>query len=241
MKKISIFLALVMALSCFGITAFAADTSTEAASESTTAAPAKVTVTVKWQNLEGSKLEPKADVELKYDAIPGVELTAAQIIKAVKDRLDDKGNKLVDAEEYVISETVHGYDVNGKYEFKSLVVESGAEYKFDVYAVEINDVEVFASVLAEEAASLPWGDIAAANVTLINQIINGFKAAIGSINSNLPEKEVESEALVEPTTAEAAEEVETTPDTGASAVAGAAVVVLALSAATAVVLRKKED
>lgn len=239
MKKLSIFLALVMALSCFGITAFAADTS-EAASETTTAAPADVIVTVKWQNLEGSKLEPKADVVLKYQAAPGGTLTADDIIKAVKTRLDDDGNKLVDAEEYVISETVHGYDANGKYEFKSVKVEAGKEYRFDVYAVEINDVEVFASVLAEEAASLPWGDIAAANVTLINQIIKGFKAAINNINANLPEKEDKSEVLSEPTTAEA-EEVETTPDTGASAVAGAAVVVLALSAATAVVLRKKED
>ena len=233
MKKLSIFLALVMALSCFGITAFAAD-------ETTTAAPADVIVTVKWQNLEGSKLEPKADVVLKYQAAPGGTLTADDIIKAVKTRLDDDGNKLVDAEEYVISETVHGYDANGKYEFKSVKVEAGKEYRFDVYAVEINDVEVFASVLAEEAASLPWGDIAAANVTLINQIIKGFKAAINNINANLPEKEDKSEVLSEPTTAEA-EEVETTPDTGASAVAGAAVVVLALSAATAVVLRKKED
>ncbi len=234
MKKLSIFLALVMALSCFGITAFAAD-------ESSTAAPADVIVTVKWQNLEGSKLEPKADVVLKYQAAPGGTLTADDVIKAVKVRLDDDGNKLVDAEEYVISETVHGYDANGKYEFKSVKVEEGAEYKFDVYAVEINDVEVFASVLADEAASIPWGDIASANVTLINQIINGFKAAINSLTSNLPEKEVKTEEEVaEPTTAEA-EEVETTPDTGASAVAGAAVVVLALSAATAVVLRKKED
>ncbi len=239
MKKLSIILALIMALSCFSVTAFAAETSTEESSAATTAAPADVFVTVIWKNLEGSKLEAKDDVVLKYQVAPGGTLTANDIIKAVKVRVDEDGNKLIDAEEYIISETVHGYDANGKYEFKSVKVESGATYKFDVYAVEINDVEVFASVLSEEAAGIPWGDITAANITLFEQIIDGFMAAIKSIKGNVEELEGKTEeAVVENTTAES---VETTPDTGASAVAGAAVVVLALSAATAVVLRKKEN
>lgn len=239
MKKLSIILALIMALSCFSVTAFAAETSTEESSAATTAAPADVFVTVIWKNLEGSKLEAKDDVVLRYQVAPGGTLTADDIIKAVKIRVDEAGNKLIDSEEYVISETVHGYDANGKYEFKSVKVESGATYKFDVYAVEINDIEVFASVLSEEAAGIPWGDITAANITLFEQIMNGFMAAIKSIEGDVADLEDKTEAAVDENTT--AESVETTPDTGASAVAGAAVVVLALSAATAVVLRKKED
>lgn len=239
MKKLSIILALIMALSCFSVTAFAAETSTEESSAATTAAPADVFVTVIWKNLEGSKLEAKDDVVLRYQVAPGGTLTADDIIKAVKIRVDEAGNKLIDSEEYVISETVHGYDANGKYEFKSVKVESGATYKFDVYAVEINDIEVFASVLSEEAAGIPWGDITAANITLFEQIMNGFMAAIKSIKGDVADLEDKTEAAVDENTT--AESVETTPDTGASAVAGAAVVVLALSAATAVVLRKKED
>lgn len=239
MKKLSIILALIMALSCFSVTAFAAETSTEESSAATTAAPAEVFVKVIWKNLEGSKLAPKDDVVLKYQVAAGSTLTAADIIKAVKARVDEAGNKVIDAEEYVVSETVHAYDANGKYEFKSLKVEAGATYNFDVYAVEINDIEVFASVLSEEAAGIPWGDITAANITLFEQIMNGFMAAIKSIKGNVDELEGKTEAPVDEATT--AESVETTPDTGASAVAGAAVVVLALSAATAVVLRKKED
>lgn len=240
MKKLSFILALIMALSCFSVTAFAAETSTEESSAATTAAPAEVFVKVIWKNLEGSKLEPKDDVVLKYQVAAGATLTAADIIKAVKASVDEAGNKVIDSEEYVVSETVHAYDASGKYEFKSLKVEAGATYNFDVYAVEINDIEVFASVLSEEAAGIPWGDITAANITLFEQIMNGFMAAIKSIKGNVDAKDEEKTeaAVVENTTAES---VETTPDTGASAVAGAAVVVLALSAATAVVLRKKED
>ncbi len=232
MKKLSIILALVMALSCFGITAFAAEESSAAAAE-----PAKVTITVDFVLVDKNAEDP-ADVVLNYELAAGGTLTAADVIAAVKARLNDDGSKLVDPDEFVINETVVTEDANGKVEFKSVKVKAGEAYAFTVVAHEINDVENLAQVVASEAAGLDWGGIAGANVALINQLINGFKAAIDSlVNAEWPCMTEKAEETTETTTVEVIE----TPDTGASAVAGAAVVVLALSAATAVVLRKKED
>lgn len=167
----------------------------------------------------------KADEVLNFTAKIGTVLTAADILTEVK-----KSEK-VDPAEYTLAEKVFKADKV----FASETLEGDKEYKYDVYAVEINDVENFAIVVASEVAGYNWGAVANANVALINQIISGLKAAVESLcNADWPTCEPKTEA--EATTA-----VVDTPKTGSSAVAGAAIVVLALSAATAVVLRKKED
>lgn len=256
MKKLSIVLALIMALSCFSLTAFAADETTTAAAETTTAAAetttaaaetttaaqaAKVTINVVLIDLEGTEAAP---IVLKYDAVPGAKLTAADILAAVKSRRDDQGNAIVDTEKYVIAEEVIAYDnamADGKdkdpYAFKETKVVSGASYEFKVVAYEIDQVKALSNTIGEQLAKIDWKGIAGANVTLINQLINASKAAIDSlVNAEWPDADKKDETTAETTTA-----VAETPDTGVSAVAGAAVVVLALSATTAVVLRKKED
>lgn len=234
MKKLSIVLALIMALSCFGLTAFAADAD---AAEPTEAA--KVVINVVLIDLEGNAADP---IVLNYDAVPGATLKAEDILNAVKSRL---GDEAVDTDNYVISETVVAFDdvdldgeKNNKYAFTSTKVVAGETYNFEVYANEIDHVANLATTIGEQLAKIDWAGITKANVTLINQIINGTKAAIDSlVNAEWPEADKKEEATTETTTVETVE----TPDTGVSAVAGAAVVVLALSATTAVVLRKKED
>lgn len=243
MKKLSIVLALIMALSCFSLTAFAADESTTEAVATTEAAKAaKVTINVVLVDLEGNEADP---IVLNYDATPGATLKAEDILAAVKSRLDDEGNALIDLDEYVLNETVIAYDnamadedEKDPYAFTSTKVVSGASYEFKVVAHEIDDVANLSNTIGEQLAKIDWKGIVGANVTLINQLINGGKAAIDSlVNAEWPEADKKDEAKDETTTAETVE----TPDTGVSAVAGAAVVVLALSATTAVVLRKKED
>lgn len=234
MKKLSIVLALIMALSCFGLTAFAADAD---AAEPTEAA--KVVINVVLIDLEGNAADP---IVLNYDAVPGATLKAEDILNAVKSRL---GDEAVDTDNYVISETVVAFDdvdldgeKNNKYAFTSTKVVAGETYNFEVYANEIDHVANLATTIGEQLAKIDWAGITKANVALINQIINGTKAAIDSlVNAEWPEADKKEEATTETTTVETVE----TPDTGVSAVAGAAVVVLALSATTAVVLRKKED
>lgn len=234
MKKLSIVLALIMALSCFGLTAFAADAD---AAEPTEAA--KVVINVVLIDLEGNAADP---IVLNYDAVPGATLKAEDILNAVKSRL---GDEAVDTDNYVISETVVAFDdvdldgeKNNKYAFTSTKVVAGETYNFEVYANEIDHVANLANTIGEQLAKIDWAGITKANVALINQIINGTKAAIDSlVNAEWPEADKKDEAKDETTTVETVE----TPDTGVSAVAGAAVVVLALSATTAVVLRKKED
>lgn len=243
MKKLSIVLALIMALSCFSLTAFAADESTtEAAATTEAAKAAKVKINVVLVDLENNEAEP---IVLNYDATPGAKLTAADVLNAVKSRRDDQGNALIDTEKYVIAEEVIAYDnamADGKdkdpYAFKETKVVSGASYEFKVVAYEIDQVKALSNTIGEQLAKIDWKGIAGANVTLINQLINASKAAIDSlVNAEWPDADKKDEAKDETTTAATVE----TPDTGVSAVAGAAVVVLALSATTAVVLRKKED
>ncbi len=239
MKKLSIVLALIMALSCFSITAFAADESTTA--ETTTAAPAKIVITVTVENIRINDGVEETYV-LNYEMANGGTLTADDIIASVTKRLGDEYG--YDANEYVVSPTVIAYDdvdldgsVDDPYAFTKITVKGGETYNFDVLVTEIDDVKNLATTLGEQLAKLDWGGIAKANVALWNQIISGTKAAIESlVNAEWPcMKETTTEAEI------TTEVVEGTPETGVSAVAGAAVVVLALSATTAVVLRKKED
>ncbi len=247
MKKLSIVLALIMALSCFSLTAFAADESTTAAETTTAAQPGKVVIGVNLFDLEGN-LVPSEDgkpntITLNYDAVPGAKLTAADIINAVKIRL---GEEEVDLTKYALNETVVAYDdvdadgaVDNPYNFTETKVVGGQEYYFVVAATEIDYEAVLAETIGEQLAKIDWAGIAKANVTLINQLITASKAAIDSlVNAEWPDAAKKDETTTAETTTAATEE---TPDTGVSAVAGAAVVVLALSATTAVVLRKKED
>ena len=108
-------------------------------------------------------------------------------------------------------------------------------YAYICYAAEIDDVDNFAQVAASELGGYKWDGVAKANVTLINELIKGFRAAVDSVIKDTANLD-KSEKAVNGTTA-----ASKSPATGASAVAGVAVVVLALSATTAVVLRKKED
>ena len=239
MKKLSIVLALIMALSCFSLTAFAADETTTAAAETTTAVQAaKVTINVILFDLAGEEADT---IVLNYEAAPGAKLTAADILAAVKSRL---GDEEVDTENYAIAEEVIAYDdvdldgaKDDPYKFTETKVVSGGEYTFAVCAYEIDHVANLSNTIGEQLAKIDWKGIVGANVKLINELINASKAAIDSlVNAEWPDADKKEEAT-EATTAETVE----TPDTGVSAVAGAAVVVLALSATTAVVLRKKED
>lgn len=240
MKKLSIVLALIMALSCFSLTAFADDESTtEAAATTEAAQAAKVKINVVLVDLENNEAEP---IVLNYDATPGATLKAADILNAVKSRL---GDEEVDTENYAIAEEVIAYDdvdadgvADDPYKFTDVKVVSGASYEFKVVAYEIDHIANLSNTIGEQLAKIDWKGIAGANVTLINQLINASKAAIDSlVNAEWPDADKKDEAKDETTTAATVE----TPDTGVSAVAGAAVVVLALSATTAVVLRKKED
>ena len=240
MKKLSIVLALIMALSCFSLTAFAADESTtEAAATTEAAQAAKVKINVVLVDLENNEAEP---IVLNYDATPGATLKAADILAAVKSRL---GDEEVDVENYAIAEEVIAYDdvdadgvADDPYKFTDVKVVSGASYEFKVVAYEIDHIANLSNTIGEQLAKIDWKGIVGANVTLINQLINASKAAIDSlVNAEWPDADKKDEAKDETTTAATVE----TPDTGVSAVAGAAVVVLALSATTAVVLRKKED
>lgn len=239
MKKLSIVLALIMALSCFSLTAFAEEASTEAAATTEAAQAAKVVINVELIAVDGTVVDT---IVLNYEAAPGTTLKAADIIAAVKSRL---GDEQVDLDEYVINETVIAYDdvdldgvEDNEYAFTSTKVVSGESYTFKVIAHEIDDVANLANTIGEQLAKIDWAGITKANVALINQLINGAKAAVDSlVNAEWPEADKKDEAKEEATTVETVE----TPDTGVSAVAGAAVVVLALSATTAVVLRKKED
>lgn len=276
MKKLSIVLALIMALSCFGVTAFAQEetssteattveevssteattaeevSSTEATTapvvdETTTAAPtttaaatttvadpATVIVNIVLEKVDGTT----ETLSYTYSMKAGTVLTAADVLAAAKGRLDAEGNAILDTEEYVVSDVVIAEDAYGKYAFNKTTVDAGETYEYTVCATEIDDVKNLAVTVGEQLAKLDWGGIAKANVALWNQIINGTKAAIESLaNAEWPECTEKAEV----TTVEATAEAEETPETGVSAVAGAAVVVLALSATTAVVLRKKED
>lgn len=269
MKKLSIVLALIMALSCFSVTAFAQEeassteattvaeevssteattapevdeTTTEApttaattaAATTTVADPATVIVNIVIEKVDGTT----ETLSYTYSMKAGTVLTAADVLAAAKGRLDAEGNAILDTEEYVVSDVVIAEDAYGKYAFNKTTVDAGAEYEYTVCATEIDDVKNLAVTIGEQLAKLDWGGIAKANVALWNQIINGTKAAIESlVNAEWPECTTVAEA----TTVEATTETIETPETGVSAVAGAAVVVLALSATTAVVLRKKED
>ncbi len=269
MKKLSIVLALIMALSCFCFTAFAQttvpETTTEPAEiekttdasttttepettdpETTTAESVIVNVEIIWKNLIGEEVRTYG-ISLEGFKV-GSTIKADTILKTVKARVDATGAKIIDTEEYVVSPVVVLKDIDGVdgSEVESVTLNKNrASYDFVVYVFEINDVENLAQVAATELAGhVDWKGIASANTGLINQIINGAKAAADSLaKADYPEiGEKKTEDAAKKADGEVkGEKVVRTPDTGASAVAGVAVVVLALSATTAVVLRKKED
>lgn len=241
MKKLSIVLALIMALSCFGIVAAAEDTTSTTAAQTTEApnadatttsvANANVVVTVNYLDFDGNL---ESSDTLKFTIAAGSILTSKGVVDAVTNHADFNSKQ-----DTISDVVVWNDDVSTK--FVSVKVEAGQTYEFIVTAAEREDVENFANLTATKLAGLDWAGFANANVTLINQIISGFKAAVDSlVSAEWPNAADKTEAAAT-TTVAADAAVEETPDTGVSAVAGAAVAVLALSAATAVVLRKKED
>lgn len=224
---------------------------TAAPKETTTAAPVKVTVHVIATDMNGNPIENGIypyDLPLEgYKA--GDTIKSEAIIKTVKARVLDKevGNNVIDTEKFVVSPVVvlKDYKSDEGIEVESVTFGNGRTYDFYVYIFEINPVENLAQVAATElAGKVDWKGVASANTALINQIINGAKAAADSLaDADYPEigEKKTEEAAKKADGAVKGEKVVRTPDTGASAVAGVAVVVLALSATTAVVLRKKED
>ncbi len=280
MKKLSIVLAIIMALSCMSFTCFAADessSSTEKA-ETTTAAPATMVVTAVITKIDNTNTETRTKEEymdFTFKVPAGATMSASDIVAMIKARLDEdgKGNALFPESEYVISDVVMAKDdaigpdgTDDNYAFKSQKAESGKQYHFWVFVAEIDDTKNLTLTVAEQLAIQDWGGVAKSNTTLINQIINGFKSAIESLAKadwSVPAADKKEDSAADNAANDSAADdaaangaaddsaddaavaetdtVTETPDTGVSAVAGAAVVVLALSATTAVVLRKKED
>lgn len=249
MKKLSIVLALIMALSCFCFTAFAA-TEEESSSKASSVSkdPVEVNVTVVAKDINGNDITNGIyPYELGLEGYKvGDTIKSETIIKTVKARVNANGDKIIDTEKFVVSPVVVLRDYKGVdgSEVESVTFGKGRSYDFYVYIFEIDPVENFAQVAATElAGNVDWKGIASANTALINQIINGAKAAADSLaDADYPEiGEKKTEDAAKADGAVKGQKVVKTPDTGASAVAGVAVVVLALSATTAVVLRKKED
>ena len=264
MKKLSIILAIIMALSCFCFTAFAdegdvesttapaeiesttdpAETTTEKETGTTSNKVVNVNIEIIWKDLTGLEVRNYI-INLQYN--DGKVIKASDILDRVKTRVDATGAKLVDTDEYVISPVVILRDAQGKdgSEISSVPLSSSrGSYDFVVYVFEINDVENLAQDAATElAGKVDWKGIASANTGLINQVIKGAQAAADSLaKADFPEiGEKKTEDAAKKAGTVKGEKVVKTPDTGASAAAGVAVVVLALSATTAVVLRKKED
>lgn len=224
---------------------------TTTAKETTTAAPVKVTVHVIATDMNGNPIKNGIyPYDLPLDGYKvGDTIKSEAIIKTVKARVLDKevGNNVIDTEKFVVSPVVvlKDYESNEGIEVESVTFGNGRTYDFYVYVFEIDPVENLAQVAATElAGKVDWKGVASANTALINQIINGAKSAADSLAKadypEIGEKKTE-DAAKKADGAVKGEKVVRTPDTGASAVAGVAVVVLALSATTAVVLRKKED
>lgn len=185
----------------------------------------------------------------------GSTIKAEDIINLAKAKVDSQGNKIIDPEEYVVSkvvvlkdvrEGVSGTDDNDGTEVTTVTLGNDRpSYDFILYIYPINHVENLAQVAATElGGKVDWKGIASANTGLINQVINGAKAAADSLAKadypEIGEKKTEDAANKSAGSVKG-DKVVMTPKTGASAAAGVAVVVLALSATTAVVLRKKED
>lgn len=216
----------------------------------TKAAPVKVNVTVVAKDINGNDIASGRfpySLELNGYTV-GSTIKAETIINLVKAKVDATGTKIIDTEEFVVSDVVVLKDAIGTDGTEVTSVTLGndrASYDFVVYIFEINDVENLAQVAATElAGKVDWKGIASANTGLINQVINGAKAAADSLAKadypEIGEKKTEDAANKSAGSVKG-DKVVMTPKTGASAAAGVAVVVLALSATTAVVLRKKED
>lgn len=198
----------------------------------------------KEQPAEGGKVDGNpyvpAPITIEYTGKAGTTLKAADILAAVKD--DPKFKEAVAKGVITLEEVVDETAPDAVKNFKSVELENDTAYAFDTYAT-VASVENLAAVLGTELGKINWGSIANANVSVINQIIAGSKAAIESlVNADWPDAGKKAEEPAADADAPAADAAATeTPNTGVGAVAGAAVIVLALSATTAVVLRKKED
>ena len=222
----------------------------ETTKETTTAAPIDVKVTVVAKDFEGFPVDVDRfpyDIDLNGYKV-GSTIKAETILNLVKAKVDGNGNKIIDPEKYVVSNVVVLQDKDSEdgTEVSSVTLANDREcYEFIVYIFQINHVENLAQVAATElAGKVDWKGIASANTGLINQVINGAKAAADSLAKadypEIGEKKTEDAANKSAGSVKG-DKVVMTPKTGASAAAGVAVVVLALSATTAVVLRKKED
>lgn len=251
MKKLSIILALIMALSCFSFVALAEPDTTEAAEVQQYDVFIKVIYTA--AHPDGSYHDSSAKDSwvdsriISYRAPKGTKLTAKDILNVVSNAAVNEYGKpvmVLDGKEFVLNDNVFlGDYVDGDVVLQnptamgSQVIGETVDdsYAYICYAAEIDDVDNFAQVAASELGGYKWDGVAKANVTLINELIKGFRAAVDSVIKDTANLD-KSEKAVNGTTA-----ASKSPATGASAVAGVAVVVLALSATTAVVLRKKED
>lgn len=214
--------------------------------------PEEVTVRVNIiaKDSKGDTIDDANSIFPYYFDIPGYTvgstITADKILAAAKARVlyKETGDKVIDTEKFVVSPVVVLEDGLEGSEIESAKFTGAGTYNFYVYIFEIDPVENLAQVAATEVGGhVDWKGIASANVNLINQVIKGAQAAADTLaKADYPEiGEKNTENAKKADGAVKGDKVVRTPDTGASAVAGVAVVVLALSATTAVVLRKKED
>lgn len=179
------------------------------------------------------------DVVIYYRAKIGTVLTAADVLETVKDneRFKELVSKGVIELKDTVLETAPQQGI-----FKSEKLEGDTVYQLQVTGV-VSNMENLAKVIGKSLGNIDWGTLANANMTVINEIMHGAKAALDSIlSADAPASSDAAPAAADSNTDAAGNAAVTeTPDTGVGAVAGAAVIVLALSATTAVILRKKED
>ena len=200
MKKLSIVLALIMALSCFSFVAFAEPDTTEAAGATMVDIAIKVIYTAAHpdgsyhdSSLKDSWVDSRI---VTYIAPAGSSVAPKDILAIVSNSAVNENGKpvlVLDGKEFVLNEKVFYGDVvvkDGKVTDVTLqnptammgAIKLDADYDEDgygfiCYAAEIDDVDNFAQVAASELGGYDWKGVANANVTLIKELIKGFRAA----------------------------------------------------------------
>ena len=262
MKKLAIVLALVMALSCLGIAAFAEGTATINITvqyhyndryNADNGLSDQIDQAVKDLNQQGkpddldepySNAPDKASFneasQIQFIGKEGTVVKAADIIAAVKD--DYRYKEAVKANVVTIDDVVTMTAPESIYNFKNVELKADETYNFTV-TVTVDSIGNLAETIGSSVGKINWGSIADANISVLNSIIGAVKGATASLaKADWPDtKAAKADAKDAAPAADTNANVTETPNTGVGAVAGAAVIVLALSATTAVVLHKKED
>ena len=137
--------------------------------------------------------------------------------------------------DFTLNEEVVFFNGTAHYTGSKLVEsESGEANMYTVFLEQVNVPEAVLTTIADELGKLSvYYDVAEANVVLINEAINGFKAFSESlVNAEWPSAE----------DVEVSEQTETGPNTGEGAFLGGAIIVaLALTCGTVALVRKREE